>query len=257
MKKQKKRSAVPFKIISIIIVSLVILTPLIIYLLGLFKSWDRFKIKEIIVRGQEGNLDLSYMKGKNILNIDLDKEAAYLLESCSQCSKIRLARVFPDRLFVDFIKRRPCAYIKLNKYFAIDEEGVVFNPGQEIDSGLPRIVGLEKKILSPKPGVKYNEKELKIALEIIKGINQNKLFDNFVIREVGFDNEDGFIIKSSFIKDNSPPADDLIVKFPGTNIKEKIIILSGLIRSIRKDAINIKYVDLRFKDPVIKLRDAK
>jgi hypothetical protein len=49
----------------------------------------------------------------------------------------------------------------------------------------------------------------------------------------------------------------LEVRIGTDNIKNKMMMLAGIFLQSKNDILNIKYVDLRFKDPVIKLRDAK
>jgi hypothetical protein len=49
----------------------------------------------------------------------------------------------------------------------------------------------------------------------------------------------------------------LEVKIGQDNVKERIAILSGVIAQSRNDLANIKYIDLRFKDTVIKFNDVK
>ena len=48
----------------------------------------------------------------------------------------------------------------------------------------------------------------------------------------------------------------LEVKISEGNIVEKIAIMSGLIKQEKGNLDKIKYIDLRFKDPVINFQDA-
>jgi hypothetical protein len=47
------------------------------------------------------------------------------------------------------------------------------------------------------------------------------------------------------------------VKIGQDEIKNKMNILSNLIASVKKDLGNIAYIDLRFKEPVIKFKNVK
>ena len=49
----------------------------------------------------------------------------------------------------------------------------------------------------------------------------------------------------------------LEVRISQGNIVEKMAVISGLINQERHNLNNIKYIDLRFKEPVIKFKDAK
>jgi hypothetical protein len=47
------------------------------------------------------------------------------------------------------------------------------------------------------------------------------------------------------------------VRTGANNIRQKMMILGGLVIQARKEWANIKYIDLRFKEPLIKLNNAK
>jgi cell division septal protein FtsQ len=103
---------------------------------------DYFKVKDVLglVALDKGFLNL---KGKNIFAINLRSESFNAASSCPDCLRIRLTRILPDRVFVEFIKRKPVASVALYRYFAVDEEGVIFDaPKVFEDSGLPLITGL-------------------------------------------------------------------------------------------------------------------
>jgi len=257
-----KKTGIPVWVKPAILI-FVILLALILIMGYIWKSLcasDYFRIKDII--GTQANIkDLSYLKGHNIFTIDLKKESAYLLDLYPSYSSVRLVRVLPDRLFVDFIKRRPLALIKLYRYFAVDQEGVIFTrPPEAEEFDLPIILGLETKIFGPKPGKRYNIKELNAALEITKEIKKNRALSGYQIKRIDVSS----ISNSSVLLTcpvNSQGAlkgiDILEIKLGQDNIKDKILILGGIIMQAKSEAPNIKYVDLRFKEPAIKLKDVK
>jgi putative ubiquitin-RnfH superfamily antitoxin RatB of RatAB toxin-antitoxin module len=49
----------------------------------------------------------------------------------------------------------------------------------------------------------------------------------------------------------------LEVRISQGNIVEKVAVMSGLMNQERNNLANIKYIDLRFKEPVIKFKDVK
>jgi hypothetical protein len=52
------------------------------------------------------------------------------------------------------------------------------------------------------------------------------------------------------------PMDVLEVRFGQGYINEKVDILGNLFVQARNDLANIKYIDLRFNDPVIKFKES-
>jgi len=262
------------------------------FLETLAKRSNLFKIKAVIVREnneikgsfgrnsksfQDASADLSYLVGRNIFSVDLLKEEWAIAQIYPEYKKIRLVRILPDRLFVDFIKRRPIAYLKLYRYFYIDEDGVLFNvptgllPAGLLSAGAPRqwdlpvILGLEKKIFGPKPGLKYDIRELITAVNIIKAMRSNAALKQLQINliDAGDRNEISFLIRippeTQGYPNNSqsPVPNNLEVKIGDGYINDKINILSSLFVQEKKDYVNIKYIDLRFKEPVIKFKEQK
>ncbi|MFH0790326.1 MAG: cell division protein FtsQ/DivIB [Candidatus Omnitrophota bacterium] len=249
MKKQKP-SSIPVKLIGSIIVVLVC-----VFIIGSLwkglKNRDYFRIKDIIANGFAA--DVSYLKGRNIFEIDLNKEAEYLVRTYPCYKIVKLIRILPNRLFLRCLKRQPLAYVKLYRYFYVDSNSVIFNAdNQVIDADLPVILGLEAKIFSPKDGKNYNDvKELGLALDIIKSLSLNKGDGEYKIKKIDASN----LVNASFYLCLEGNDFLLEVRTGHEHIGDKINILSSLLAQMNKERFNIKYIDLRFKEPVIKFRD--
>lgn len=256
--KKNKSGRLPGKLIATVVIILLVLSCMIGYSWNFLSGSGYFRVKNIVAR--YGNAeDLSYLKGKNIFSIDLKYESARILEICPDCSKIRLIRLLPDRIFVDFIKRTPCAFVRLYRYFAVDQDGTLFYASVSPEElGLPVISGLETKIFGPKPGKKYNIRELWVALNIIREIKANRVLKNCRINKIDVTNINNISVFLPFsVAKTEKEFENLEVKLGADKIKDKINILSDLIIATKNDLSNIKYIDLRFKEPVIKLKDAK
>jgi cell division septal protein FtsQ len=248
---------------SVVILLLVILSLVITarYFLRAIEDWDYLKIKEIIIL-RNNQADLAYLKGRNIFTINLNSESKYILETYPNYRKIRLIRIFPNRLYVDFVRRLPLATIRLYRYFYVDEDLVLFNINPEEQIGdLPVIVGLETKIFGVRSGRKESAKELVLAVDIIKEIAKNKVLRDYKIKKIDAANLDTL---SFFMLLPIPNLNDtqgrlnqtpvlVEVKFGQGNVAGKVRILAGLLEQLSKDPRSLKYIDLRFKEPVVKL----
>lgn len=220
------------------------------YVARAVKNTDYFKVKNVILGKEKVSDDFSYLKGGNIFNIDLNRQAAYLLQAYPDYQKVRMVKVLPDTIFIDFIRRRPLALVKLYRYFCVGEDMVLFAaPPEPGPPELPVILGLDAKIFGPKAGKMYNIPELQTAIRIIKDFNGHRVLRAYKIKTISV-----FGPRSvSFLF-----GEDLEVKISTDSLEDKMEILSSLVRQMRKDLGNIKYIDLRFKDPVIKfIQDAK
>lgn len=194
--------------------------------------------------------DLAFLKGENIFSLNLKKISSYLLENYPTYRKIHLIRILPNRLLVYFEERHPVAVIKLYRSFYVDQEAVLFDvPAGLIPQDLPIIIGLETKIFGPKSGRGYEKiKELSLALEIIAEIKKNRALANYALKKIDLSS----VANTSFIF-----APDLEVRIGMDDPEAKIAILSSLLLSLRNELEKIKYLDLRFKEPVIKYKDVK
>lgn len=262
--KKRKPKAIFVPIIGLLIFA-IILFVIFYFAESAIKKSDFFKINEIIINGNDGaNLSFDYLKGRNIFAIDLKKEEYLAMRLYPISKAIKLIKILPNRIFVDFVIRRPIAYVKLYRNFYVDEEGILFEAplGVELFE-LPVISGLEAKIFGPKKGQKYDIKELTTALKIIKIIKNNAALKDLTIKKV--DAAD-LVNMSVFLLLPFPPVNEAVdkknaplgaleVKFGQEYINEKIDILGNLCVQGRKDLGNIQYIDLRFKDPVIKFKD--
>ncbi len=257
MKKPKLK--LPVKWITISVIIFLAFGLIMGYIWRFLKTADYFKIRDILTRADD-RVDFSYLKGKNIFSVNLRNEARYILEDYPESSKIRLVRILPNRIFVDFIKRKPIGFVKLYRYFALDEEGVLFYAqNQPQNLGLPVVIGLEKKILGPRLGKPYNIKELTLALNIIKEVKRSRLFRKYIIKKIDVTNADNASIFISFPKKEAPAAslEFLEARLGEDNIRGKFAILTGLFVQEKLDLANIKYIDLRFKESVIKFKEGK
>jgi hypothetical protein len=227
---------------------------------------DYFRIKDILVRQNfrypaPAHIDLSYLKGRNIFAVDLHKEAAYLSEIYPAYKRARLFRIFPDRILADFVTRRPIAYVKLYRLFYVSDDLVlVLAPLDAQDLRLPVITGLETRIFGPRSGSRYTNKELVLALKVIGELRLNKALRNYALKRInaqGLENFSFYLLYESRQQSVVRPQEYrlLEVKIGPDSLRDKINILAGLLNKLKDNRDKVVYIDLRFKDPVIKLSE--
>jgi len=277
MKKRKSSPKLYYKPLIGLAVFIIVSILLLAFVYKTARSMDFFTVRETIVRESfeskdsvsnspldqviDKTIDISYLKGKNLFAVDLDKEENYLSVIYPGYKKIRLIRVLPNRVFADFIRRKPVAYVKLYRNFSVDDEGVLFSLAENVaEPDLPAICGLETKIFGPKSGRKYNTKDLNTAVAIIKLIKANKVLKNLKITRVDVSSPANTVIFVSvpqkvfdINKSQAGKQNSIEIKIGQDYLIDKINILGSLFSQINSDWAKIKYVDLRFKEPVIKI----
>ncbi|MDD5128210.1 MAG: hypothetical protein PHO40_00960 [Candidatus Omnitrophica bacterium] len=258
MKKQKFK--IPLEMIIIPVIILLAISLLLGYIWKVLITSDFFAVKQVLVRNSSVSFD--YLKGRNIFKLDLNNESLRALSRCSDCRKVRFLKILPNCIIVEFIKRQPLALVNFYKTYAIDQEGVFFSlTGSPEEAGLPVIYGLETKIFGPKPGIKYKRPEIDLALNIIKEFNGNRTLRQFTLKRINLSslqNAGIFILLPRQAANYIKPVPQLEwvgfeVRIGEGSIRQKLMLLGGLLLQADKELVNIKYIDLRFKEPLIKL----
>ncbi len=263
MKKNKLK--LPWKKIRLYVILVAVLALTGFFVWRFLRTWDQFKITEVRTQ-DDSQFNFSYLKGKNILALDLRKESARILQYFPECKSVRIVRILPNRIYIDLIQRKPLALVKLYKVFGLDEDYVLFEVPVGDDAlglGLPIITGIDTKIFGPKVGRKYNIKELEVALRIIEEARRNRVLRECKIRKIDIPQTTHisvFIIPSVAdfdYMDSTLRNEGLEVKLSSDKVRLKIGMLASLMVAAKKEWNNIKYIDLRFREPVIKLKDAQ
>lgn len=261
-----KEAASPFRTLAFIAVIIVVVALISGYIWRALTHAEHFRVKHIVVK-QSVALDLDHLKGRNILTINLAEQSRYIAQFYPDLKSIKLSRVMPDRIYVDARPRTPVAAVKLYKNFAVDEDGLLFNfHDREEEERLPVITGLETKIFGPKAGKKYAIKELVLALEIITEASKARELKDCRIVKIDASSPANLsiVMDVSGLLQQAASASGAVarrpymeVKFGGANIRGKVRLLENILVQERKELSGIKYIDLRFANPVIKFDDAK
>lgn len=198
---------------------------------------QQFYVRDVLVSGNY-HLDgkdiiksSKVKKGDSLLDlrfIDIDKR----LRKNAWIKKVALRKQFPDTLFINLEEAEPKALLSLKKrLYIIDEDGKVL---ERIKGGSVPFLPVIKDI-NPK-----NERGLSEALKLVETLSEKNVFSGGESVEIGLQsyglsmNIEGEFIKVGYGK-----------------YSEKFDRWLELEPEIRKRGMEIKYVDLRFKDSVI------
>jgi len=181
--------------------------------------------------------------GKNIFSIDLAKLERKLSSQYPEISKVRIVRHYPDKIQISARKRIAVAQVKANsRYATIDKNGVVLSVSYQGEKGLPVISGAKiangifsvEKIL--------NVPEVKVAVAIIKAFGRDSKLKPFQITSIDVQN---------LSKINLLISEKLKVIMDRSNISNKIILLGLMLSQDNLNWDEIKYIDMRFKEPIL------
>jgi cell division septal protein FtsQ len=242
MKKLKIKPLIKF--IIAVLVLIVLLVYLGIAVWNFLKESEYFKVKEVVVINNY--VDFPTLKGVNIFSLNLKNISQAIQNKCPEQKLVRVSKVMPDRLIIEFQKRVALAAIRLDKLYFFDSQGILFEmPQDNSGAGYPMIEGL--KISNPRLGIKYNLKELDDTLRLITQSARIGLTKKYPIKFIDVSNTEYLVFSI---------LDGLKIKIPSDNMPEKLSVFASLISQVNMDLTRVEYIDLRFKDPMIKLKGA-
>lgn len=225
---------------------------------------DLFNVRTVIVRGAGGDDSRAIsglFAGTNIFTIDIFAVSRSLYRSHTECKKIRVMRFPPDSIVVDFLKRKPVARIASSGRL-VDENRFVFDAETGVDPDLPVITGLGSRLNSKAvKGRRCEVPELILALNLLKAANANQYLRENPIREVNVaqaNNASLFFLVSpgpQQYTNGTVQTHVLEAKIGSHDIVGKISIMATLLAQVKNNLGSIKYIDLRFKEPLIKFKD--
>jgi cell division septal protein FtsQ len=80
------------------------------------------------------------------------RDVARRLESHPWIDHVKVRKVFPDRIWVQVVERRPIAILQLEELYYIDAKGVIFSPlGDRDEYNFPFLTGLTRQVLEKDP----------------------------------------------------------------------------------------------------------
>lgn len=246
MRMARKKTKIIFNAFPFVIAFVAILI-IAILALGYLRNSSYFSVRGIICSDQEKLSSIEKIinvKNKNIFSLNLKEIANIIQEKYPGIFEISVTREFPNKLRIAFRERIPFAKLDFsNKDFYIDKEGVIVNLPENFDEGiLPIINGSAITFKDLKIGQKIKSKNLNIALSLFKYMSSYEQLKRFKMARLDASN----LNKISITLIN-----DIQVMVREEDFREKLKILNSLFDQLSQEINNIKYIDLRFKDPVI------
>jgi len=247
-KKEKKSSPIPKYIILGVFV-IFIISVSVIKGSEILRDSPHFKIKRIVVDPSISfvkSRELSRLKGKSLFDVNIKSVSQKLRYRYPQVSQLKVIKRFPNEIYVIAQRRDVFAQAVLNnRTISIDKEGVVLSREASLNTELPLVVNIRPKQRGIDVGEKIKGKNIQVGLSIIKMFRRDQLLSSFPVKKIDIANLSKINI---FITSNIK----IIVDQDGMEGKFRIL---GMLLSQGKIKLDeIKYVDLRFKEPVVRKR---
>jgi cell division septal protein FtsQ len=206
-----------------------------------------FSIQEIVTAPsfdfiKSRSLDQLY--GQNIFQADVKAVEKRLRLEYPAVDHLRVARRFPNRILVVAERRDPFAVISFDHQdAAVDESGALIGTDVTAKGKLPYLTGITDATMGH-PGKPLASRRLAVGLAIIKAVRANDAVKQYAVHSIDLTSLSQIHLRLETVE----------VVLEQFDIEKKISVLGLLLSDPAVAADQVNYVDLRFKDPVVKKR---
>ena len=204
-----------------------------------------FAVKEVMIDRSIGFIDLRALKdlkGTNIFKIDINKVDRQIAQHYPYIAKLRVVRQLPDRILILAKKREPLLQIYFKKkYLLLDTEGVALYYTLQ-PAVLPLVSGIPIEHGGLFLGGHICGQEIVKVVDILNMFRTSPYLKRWRIHAVQADN---------LSKIDLSVGENMHVILDQDDTQDKIELLQMLISTNKIDLNKVKYIDLRFKEPVI------
>lgn len=214
--------------------------------ISLLKHSPYFKIKDIWYESSLKSIEssaLANLKGKSLFSVDLTEIQKQLQSRYPQYKQLQVLKRFPNQVLVVARQRYPLARLRLaGKTLTLDEKGVILATAGDSDDQLPLIIGVNTVRGKITAGSLLESPDLRAALSIVRISKTDKILSNFRIAKIDVDNlsEINFYL-----------ANNLKVIVDQDQLEHQLKMLGLVLSQAKLDQENVKYIDLRFKEPIL------
>jgi cell division septal protein FtsQ len=204
-----------------------------------------FEIRDVMIDRSIGFIDLRSLKdlkGQNIFKVDIKRIDRQIAERYPYIAQLRVVRQLPDRILILAKKREPLMQIYYRKkYLVLDTEGVALYYTLQ-PAVLPQVYGIPLESGWFFLGGHIRGPELSKVVDILNSFRSSPYLRKWRIHAVQAEN---------LSKIDLLVGENMHVILDQEDTQDKIELLQMLISANKINLDQVKYIDLRFKEPVI------
>ena len=184
--------------------------------------------------------DLKYLKSQNIFSVDLIEVQERLALKYPQVTQLRIVKRFPSEIVIAAQKRIPFAQAQVaGRVLTIDANGVVIS--NTADPELPLLAGIKTdgKVAL---GLPLQSQNLPVGLKILKSFSRQDNLNAYKIAKLDIGNLSEIVLLMS---------NKINIILDRDAADQKIGLISMVLSQPELDLKTVKYIDLRFKEPIL------
>jgi len=199
--------------------------------------------KNVLRRVSSADIEDKDILGSNIFLVDLKNFKDKIKAGHPELKDIVVRRALPNRLIVQARQRLPVAQVYGDRPYLIDKDGVFLSDAEAGGENIPSISGIR---VSPYRGGSVQKEKIGKALSLIYALSQNRRLSGYKIKTI--DMADSRNI-SFFL--NASDAEKVEIKIGGGEFNKRLDVLAMVLEQLGRDIGRVKYIDLRFEDPIV------
>lgn len=250
MARKKKTVPVNPVLIKFVLIGIFSLGMFFLVCFGVYKFASQsklFSIKRILVDDSVSfinNTIFRKIEGQNIFLVDLTKMQERLSSRYPQISDLKVVRLFPDQLLITARKRIPFLQTMIDEtLITIDDEGIVLSMKSKREKVIPFVTGIDARNIRVALGKPIQTIEMRTVLSILKSFQENDSLAAYDVDKVNIE---------SLSRIHLFLSNDLWIIVDKDRIGQKLKDLGLFLSSKKLDIQQTKYIDLRYKDIVVK-----
>lgn len=211
------------------------------------RSTDAFRIADIAwPAGVSFQVDRPLL-GSNLWEVDIGALAQELRSQQPSLKDVRVVRQPPNALRIEAIPRISVAQVRLSRWHPVDGGGFVLREASpEPSSALIRIVGIETSGQAIKAGKENDHERLALALRIVERLRRSPLAISRRVTEVNVADSEQLrllVDDETEVRCGAEP-----------QLDAHLDRLRAALAALAKQPMAVRYIDVRFQEPVISPR---
>jgi len=199
--------------------------------------------KNVLHRVNFSDIEDKDVLGTNVFLVDLKDFKDRIELKHPELRDIVVRRALPNKLIVQARRRLPMAQVYADRMYFIDKDGVFLTDAKDSGEDIPLISGIR---VNPHRGGSIQKEKIDKALFLIYALSVNKKLSRFKIKTI--DMADSRSI-SFFL--NASDAEKVEIKIGDGEFNKRLDVLSTVLEQLGRDIMRVKYIDLRFEDPIV------
>lgn len=221
----------------------------------MFVDSDLFNVKGLDVRFYDeknalrranfSNIEDKDVLGANIFLVDLKNFKEKIEAAHPELRDIVVKRALPNKLIVQAKQRLAVAQVYGDRPYFIDKDGV-FLPyaNNSTEENIPLISGI--RFASPSRSSAVQKEKINKALFLIDALSQNRKLSRYQIKTIDIADSRNI---SFFL--SAKDAEKVEIKIGESEFNKRLDVLATVLEQLSQDIERVKYIDLRFEDPIV------